>query len=386
MRATWFQGLFVVLLLTGCVTSKPAVIETVPPGAAIHVNNAYIGDSPVTYVFVDDNTPGVWDNYVVRATKDGYRPSERVLKDQLGSAWMPDKVSLHLEPLTTAPVATTPSAPQTASAAPPARNPEPAIIFPRGPERPDDIGVVIGNRNYGKFGGDVPDVDPAHADADLFKRFLVESQGLRDGNIIDLRDATGSQMRRVFGTDTDPHGQLFDWVRSGVSRVWVYYAGHGAPGEGGTSYLVPADGDSQRISLNGFPLDVLYRNLGALPATRVTAVIEACFSGLSQAGPVVSNSSALYLKPREAQVPPNITVISASALDQVASWEQDGGQSLFTKYFLKGMASDADRGRYGNGDGTVSWTEIDGYLRDTVTYYARRYYGRDQTAQIVAGN
>ena len=29
--------------------------------------------------------------------------------------------------------------------------------------------------------------------------------------------------------------------------------------------------------------------------------------------------------------------------------------------------------------------ELDAYLEDTMTYYARRYYGRDQTAQIVAG-
>ena len=33
----------------------------------------------------------------------------------------------------------------------------------------------------------------------------------------------------------------------------------------------------------------------------------------------------------------------------------------------------------------VSTAELGAYLKDTVTYYARRYYGRDQTAQIVKG-
>ncbi len=29
--------------------------------------------------------------------------------------------------------------------------------------------------------------------------------------------------------------------------------------------------------------------------------------------------------------------------------------------------------------------ELDAYLKDTLTYFARRYYGRDQAAQIVVG-
>ena len=48
------------------------------------------------------------------------------------------------------------------------------------------------------------------------------------------------------------------------------------------------------------------------------------------------------------------------------------------------MAGEADAKPYGDGDGSVSWQELDAYLKETLTYYARRYYGRDQTAQIVA--
>jgi len=28
---------------------------------------------------------------------------------------------------------------------------------------------------------------------------------------------------------------------------------------------------------------------------------------------------------------------------------------------------------------------LEGYLRQTTTYYARRYYGRDQTVQVTVG-
>jgi hypothetical protein len=81
--------------------------------------------------------------------------------------------------------------------------------------------------------------------------------------------------------------------------------------------------------------------------------------------------------------PKKITVISAGAANQVASWEKDKSQSLFTKYFLKGMSGEGDNKPYGNSDGKVSLRELKKYLDGNMTYYARRYYGRTQQAQIV---
>ena len=260
------------------------------------------------------------------------------------------------------------------------------VSFPKVAPRPDDIAVIVGNANYAKQGKDIPNVKPAYADATAFKRYAIEALGVREGNIIDLSDATGSQMVRVFGSATNHRGQLYDWVRPGRSRVHVYYAGHGAPGgaEGG-AYLVPSDADGNRIDLNGYPLEVLYRNLGKIPARAITLVLEACFSGASQGGPVISNASPVFLKAKTVAVPPNVTVIAAGAANQMASWEQDGSHGLFTKYFLKAMGGEADAKPYGNGDGSVALNELDAYLKDTLTYYARRYYGRDQTADIIAG-
>ena len=54
------------------------------------------------------------------------------------------------------------------------------------------------------------------------------------------------------------------------------------------------------------------------------------------------------------QVPQNITVISAGAANQIASWEKDEKHSLFTKYFLKGMSGEGDKAPYGNGGGKVT--------------------------------
>ena len=51
---------------------------------------------------------------------------------------------------------------------------------------------------------------------------------------------------------------------------------------------------------------------------------------------------------------------------------------MFIIFFLKAMSGEGDS----NKDGKVSDTELKEYLSDTMTYYARRYYGRDQQAQI----
>lgn len=257
--------------------------------------------------------------------------------------------------------------------------------FSKGPSRPDDIAVIIGNANY-ETGNDIPDVMPAYADAEGIRQYVTQTLGIREDNIIFLKDATQAAMFSTFGSETNPKGQLFNYVKAGKSRVFVYYSGHGAPGGGdGGSYLIPTDAQASLIDLNGYPLKTLYSNLSKIPAKSVTVVLEACFSGASQVGTVIAKASSVYVKPKEANIYPNITVIAAGDSNQIASWEKDSSSGLFTKYFLKGMSGEADVNPFGNEDGKVGYDELGRYLNETLTYYARRYYGRDQTAQIVVG-
>lgn len=122
-----------------------------------------------------------------------------------------------------------------------------------------------------------------------------------------------------------------------------------------------------------------------LPVKSVTVVLEACFSGAAEGGALISNASPVYLKAKTPAVPPNVTVIAAGATNRMASWEKDKSHGLFTKYFLIGMSGEADAKPLGNEDGHVDYGELDTYLKYTPTYCASRYYGRDQTAQIVIG-
>ena len=248
-------------------------------------------------------------------------------------------------------------------------------------KRTDDIAVIVGNANYKKQGKDIPNVNPAYADAEGIKQYFMQAKGIKEGNIIYLKDATGSQLSSVFGNDKSFKGKLFNYIKPKKSNVYIYYAGHGAPGKEGDAYLVPTDTDSQTIQFTGYQLSTLYSNLGKLPAKSVTVILEACFSGGSQSGSLISRASPIIIAPKKTAIPKNIKVIAAGSESQMASWEEDSSHSLFTKYFLKAMSGEGDS----NKDGKVSDAELKEYLSDTMTYYARRYYGRDQKVQIHNG-
>jgi hypothetical protein len=94
-------------------------------------------------------------------------------------------------------------------------------------DRPNDVAVVVGNKRYEHT--DIPDVDYALRDAEIMKRYLTRTLGFREKNIIFAENANGSALERIFGTDSEPKGQLYNWVRDEKSDVFVYYSGHGAP-------------------------------------------------------------------------------------------------------------------------------------------------------------
>ena len=191
------------------------------------------------------------------------------------------KMSTNVETPASAPAAS--SAPVLKSAVPVAEN-------------RDAVAVIIGNRSYS---GSVPAVEFAHNDAAAMSRFVVERLGVRAGNVIDLRDASLGEMEAVFGNERDHRGRLFDWVRQDASDVVVFYSGHGVPGlEDRRSYLLPVDGDPNRLEIVGFPLDVMQANLEKLGARSVSVFLDACFSGNSHAGMLIASASGLVITPK----------------------------------------------------------------------------------------
>lgn len=237
----------------------------------------------------------------------------------------------------------------------------------------DAVAVVIGVQNYKNK--DVPSVEYALNDAQLFKDYLRTALGYREANIIYLENPTKADFEKVFGTSDNHVGQLSDYIKKGKSDVFVYYTGHGVPdSQTKQPYLVPSDADPNYIKLGGYPLNVLYNNLSLLPARHISVVLDACFSGQSDKGMIIRKASPLMISP----VLPgsgNIDLFSSSKADEISSWYPEKRHSLFTYFFLKGLQGEANK----NKDRVVTTTELSEYLLENVPYIARRLYGRKQT-------
>ena len=245
--------------------------------------------------------------------------------------------------------------------------------------RPDAIAVVIGNRHYQKFKHGLPDVNFADRDALIMGKYLVNLMGYKKENILTYMDATGADLRTVFGDGVHP-GKLQDYVRKGKSEVFIYYVGHGAPAQQGEAYLVPVNADVDYIANTGYPLGKLYNMIEKMGAKHTTVVLDACFSGDSMAGMLVKNMSPAMLK----NVSPtrrvsDSVIFSGADKDQVATWYPQKRHSTFTYYFLKGIsgAADVDKNKQ------ITVAELSRYLKDEVSYIAKRQSSRKQNPKVV---
>lgn len=128
-------------------------------------------------------------------------------------------------------------------------------VTPAVAENRHAVAVIIGNKNYATS---LPDVDFAANDAVAMRAYVIQMLGYREGNIIDLRDATRAQIDAVFGNRETHEGKLYNWIRRGKSDVFVFYSGHGVPGlQDRRGYLLPVDGYPNLAEITGYPVDLL---------------------------------------------------------------------------------------------------------------------------------
>ncbi len=254
-----------------------------------------------------------------------------------------------------------------------------AVSIARAAVNEDAVAVIIGNSNY--TGDRIPNVDYALRDAEAFKRYLIDIQGYREGNIIDLRDATQAQMVAALGNERTHEGTLWQYIRAGISDVTVYYSGHGVPGlKSKRGYLLPVNADPNKPELNGYPVDTLYANLAKLPARSVRVYLDACFSGDSPKGMLIDATSGIAVTPNLPKQARNLVVLTAATGAQVASWDIKNQHGLFTEHLLAALYGAADAPRYGAADGKVTLGEVEKYLKRNMSYAAKRTYGRLQDA------
>ena len=233
--------------------------------------------------------------------------------------------------------------------------------------KPNAHAVVIGVRRYRQK---LPEADFADSDARLVSRYLTQVLGYQAENVAVLIDdqAQKSDFEKYFE----------QWLPNRVEKgeeVFVYFSGHGAPNPTtGDAYLVPFDGDPTYLSETAYPLKKMYAALARLPAKRTAVVMDSCFSGAGGRSVLAKGAKPLVNRLSSDVVPANISVLTASAGDQITYAYEEKGHGLFTYFLLKGI-------KEGRGDGGADLKGVFDYAAPLVSRIARREFNNDQVPQ-----
>ena len=160
-------------------------------------------------------------------------------------------------------------------------------------EDPNTFAVIISNEHY-KHEAAVPF---ALNDGAIFKRYLMKTLGIPEQNIKYVPDASLNDMN-----------YNLSWLEKVVkvkkqqARAIVYYSGHGMPDEDSKkAYLLPVDGYSTEPT-SGLSTEVLYKRLGAMPASQTLVFLDACFSGSKREGGMMKSARGVAIKAKSSPV------------------------------------------------------------------------------------
>ena len=186
--------------------------------------------------------------------------------------------------------------------------------------------VIIANEEY----KNVAKVPYALNDGRIFAKYCQQTLGVPANHVKLCENATYNDMRLVMA-----------WLKNvcdiykGDASVIFYYTGHGIPDESDKSaYLLPVDGDGRYVA-TGYKMDDLYDNLGAMPAKSITVLLDACFSGATRDGKMLSQAKGIAIKAKKGTPQGNTVVLAAAQGDETAGFKEEEGHGMFTYYLLK---------------------------------------------------
>jgi hypothetical protein len=236
----------------------------------------------------------------------------------------------------------------------------------------DAVAIIIGIQDYKR----VPKAEFANNDAKEFYEYAIRALGIKQEKIKMLLDDEADEVNIVKAFEN----WLPIQVNKGKTDVYVFYSGHGLPAPDGKSlYFLPHGVDKELLSRTAVSQNEIVAALSAAKPKSVTMFIDACYSGQTRGGDVlVANAKPLSLKSDTNGYPPNFTVITASANDQISSSSPELKHGIFSFYLMKGMEGDADA----NKDGKITVGEMQDYLSDKVSRQAMTL-NRKQTTQFV---
>ena len=224
--------------------------------------------------------------------------------------------------------------------------------------------VIIANENY----QDETKVDFALNDGETFRKYCQKALGLPEENIHLRKNATLNNIKGEI-TWMQQVAKAFD----GKAKFIVFYAGHGIPDEAtGTSYLLPVDGKGSMIE-TAYSLADFYKELGDMPAERVTVFMDACFSGSKRGEGMLASARGVAIKAKPQSPKGKMVVFSAAQGDETAYPYKDKKHGMFTYFLLKKIQETK---------GDVSLGDLGEYVTEQVTRRSIVSNGKSQTPTV----
>jgi len=240
-------------------------------------------------------------------------------------------------------------------------------------EQKENVALVVGIGKYREK--TIPEVKYAARDAEVVARYLENVGGIPRSNIKILTDDKA--------TKSDLEAHISEWIPrrvTGQSTVFVYYAGHGAPGPRGTeAFVVPYEGHPDYPS-QLYSLQKMYDALNKLPVREVVVMLDSCFSGAKGRSITGEGTRPVSISIENPVLAGGkIVVIAASSGSQMSSDYDKVKHGLFTYYLLRGMRGEASRDQ----EGTVELGGLYEFVRKNVSETASLEMNRDQTPVLL---
>ena len=250
--------------------------------------------------------------------------------------------------------------------------------IPKRSKVPNRYALVIGNEDYSSFQRNLEseqNVDYASHDAEVFKKYCLNTLGVKEENMNFLINATAGSMNQKINKvlklmeKLGPEGELV-----------IYYAGHGFPDEQTKEpYLIPVDVSGTDLSY-AVKLQDLYKKLGNTGA-KTTVFLDACFTGSGRNSGLIA-ARGVRVKPKEEMLSGDVVVFSASSGEQSALPYHQEGHGLFTYYLLEKLQES---------EGDISYGDLADYINSKVSVTSINVNEKEQdpvvnTSEKVAGS
>ncbi|MBL0708253.1 MAG: caspase family protein [Sulfurimonas sp.] len=178
-------------------------------------------------------------------------------------------------------------------------------------------------------------INYAQRSATMFKKVMKKKLGIKESNCYTMINGGATQAKIKTNLK-----KMLRRVKTG-DTIYFYYNGHGVPvpNKKYEPYMLTSDTEPDFVGDEDFfALKNIYGKLSASKAKKVVAVVDSCFSGVTDGKSVLKGVAATKMKPRLVNFDKDkMVVLAAGKGHQYSNGYDKKGYRLFSFYIMKNI-------------------------------------------------